>query len=98
MNKQTQMLLLMGLGAAALYFFVVKKPQVAGQLAGPTAGGMTDAQAAARIAEANAEAAQAQADAAVKIAEAQQGEWYTPILQGIGKGTEGFLSGIGGIW
>ena len=106
MNKQTQMLLLVGLAGLAGYYFFVKKPaddkKKQDALAGPGTGydpnaASSGAESAARIAEANAAAAIAEAKAAAEIAAAQAGEWWTPIVGGIGEGTGKFLGGLSGL-
>jgi len=112
MNKNTQMLLLVGLAGLAGYYFFVKKPadDKKAALAGPVGPGAqtgiayypgaatSGAESAARIAEANAAAAKAQAEAAAKIAEIQAGEWWTPIVGGLGEGTGKFLGGLSGLF
>jgi len=103
MNKNTQMLLLVGLAGLAGYYFFVKKPAddkkaaLAGIAYDPGAA-TSGAESAARIAEANAAAAKAQAEAAAKIAEIQAGEWWTPIVGGLGEGTGKFLGGLSGLF
>lgn len=98
MKKDTKLLIMLGLGGLAAYFFFVKKPQAAGPGVQNLPYQQPGTDPSVAIAEAQAQAAIAQAEAAAKIAEAQAGEWYTPLVQGVGEGTSGFLSGLPGIF
>ena len=102
MKKQTQtMLLLAGAAFAGYWFFLRGRTPGTQQAALPPAGNgsaQAQAEAAARIAEAQAAAAIAQAEAQAAAAEAAAGEWYTPLLEGVGAGTGQFLGGLGGIF
>lgn len=91
MNKQTFHLILLAGAAAAAYFLFIKKGGTAPQMTG---GSTSDAVA---IAKLQSDAAVAQAKAAADIAKAQQSEWYTPLLEGVGKGTGQFLGGLSGL-
>lgn len=92
MNKQTQTLLLIGAGALAVYFLFIKKAAPNQMLlAGMAPAGPGDQ---ALIAQAQAAAAVAQAEAIKAQADASRQEWYSPLLQGIGKGTGEFLGGL----
>lgn len=105
MNKQTQLLLILGVAGVAAYFIFVKKPAEQRIAALPPPGSTTTTDAQVRIAEAQAsaaraqsqaDAAKAQADAAASIAQSQQTQWYMPLMQGIGEGAGTFLGGLGG--
>ena len=92
MNKQTQTLLMFGALAVGAYLLFKDKLGAAPSV-NTTASGD-----AVQIAKAEAAAAIAQAQAAQAIAEAGKGEWYTPLVQGIGQGTSSFLSGLPGMF
>lgn len=90
MNKKTiNLLLLAGAGVAA-YFLFVKGRSVQAQ------GGTSQTDAAVLIAQAQADAAIAAAKAQEAAAEAAAGEWYTPLLAGIGQSLPAFAQGISG--
>lgn len=97
MNKKTlNLLLLLAAGAGAVYFLTRRQAGAAPQSGTRPQSGTSSTDAAVLIAQAQAQAAIAQADAAKAQAEAAQGEWYSPLLAGIGQSLPQFASAIGG--
>lgn len=95
MNKNTQTMLLLGAGALAVYFLFMRKTAPQQQLLAGTPTGPSDQT---LQYQAQAQALIAQAEAAKAQAEASKQQWYSPLLQGIGSGTEKFLGALPSIF